>query len=569
MPGQLRQLRAHGRRYGIAPDAHELGHGVGGHVVGPDRVALAIARVRVVRIESAAQHPADDAHLRLCHRDHVRTLTVDAVLVRERLRRPVDLDAGVEQLVDHLRHGQRVVLLGGDYVGLHLGRRAALGLAPGLQMGVPEQRLAVAARLINERPRGNLLVLDDVADAPPPALPEAWHRRLGVVGRQAAGAAADLIAVHEDRRRQPRAGRFGQHSGDVVERGNPVEAHVAPPRVDGRADDAGLAGLFELVAHVAAVPAHLAPHERIGIRPDRLGVRRDRDARTAAAHLVMVHVGLGCPVAKENLRGVLRLDHVLHERVAVVVVPHVLLVEPRKGRRFVLGAGVLHVPVGYHLRPVRVEGRDDDLDDVVERAPRVLVVAREALVQVLGGGLGRGDLTRMQRETLHDHGAAVRDELPHVRLRQAARIRQPGVGPPEALEPGEIGRRRDEKREKRLPLGGRTQFHHLHPVGALLEQPVVGDEPVPTHKLAVGAHLVAEMLLGGGEPWCLRRPGASQQTRPGQEERQQERGSTKAWASHRKLLCDDGGAPPGRGDGGQLKRDEASAVDDRRRRADR
>ena len=174
--------------------------------------------------------------------------------------------------------------------------------------------------------------------------------------------------MHEHRRRQPRARRFGQHAGDVVERRDPVEAHVAPAGIDRRSDHAGLAGGFELVAHVRAPPRHLAPHQRIAIGTDRLGVRRDVEARVAAAHLVMIDVGLRHPVAVHQLAEVLRLGQVQREAVAVVVVAGVLLVEPRQAGRFVRRADVLHVPVGDHLRAVRIDRRHDDADDVVEDA---------------------------------------------------------------------------------------------------------------------------------------------------------------------------------------------------------
>ena len=172
------------------------------------------------------------------------------------------------------------MLPGGKHVGLDRPVCAALGLSRALQVHVPEHRFAMPRREINRCPRRDLLLLDDVADAPPAARPEAGHVDLRLVRRQIARAAAQLIGMQEHRRGEPRAGRFGQHAGDVVERRDPVEAHVAPARIDRVADDAGLA--FGLEASCPCVrPTTRSRATRSGRHQDEAAPRRAgcRDAR--------------------------------------------------------------------------------------------------------------------------------------------------------------------------------------------------------------------------------------------------------------------------------------------------
>ena len=108
---------------GIHPDAHELGHGVGRGVIGPERSAVAAPGPLVVGVERAAEQVSDEAHLGLGQRNHVGTCTVRHVAHREGLARLEDLDVGQQERVDHLRCGQRVVLVAGNDVGLWESRR--------------------------------------------------------------------------------------------------------------------------------------------------------------------------------------------------------------------------------------------------------------------------------------------------------------------------------------------------------------------------------------------------------------------------------------------------------------
>ena len=201
---------------------------------------------------------------------------------------------------------------------------------------------------------------------------------------------------------------------------------MAPAGIDRGADDAGLARGLELGAHVAAEPGDLAPHQRIAIGTNRLGVRRDEEARVAAAHLVMIHVGLRQPVAIHQLADVLRLRQVEREAVAVVVVAGVLLVQPRQVRTpraacrriFMYQSAIICVPSGL------IDG-STMLITLSRIAHRLFVGAGQAVVDELGGRLRRRHFGRVQREALDRDGLAVGDSFFTSASGHAARIGEP------------------------------------------------------------------------------------------------------------------------------------------------
>ena len=215
---------------------------------------------------------------------------------------------------------------------------------------------------------------------------------------------------------------------------------MAPAGIDGGADNPGLARRLEMVAHVRPPPRHLAPDERVAIRANRLGVRRDVEAGVVAAHLVMIDVGLWQPLAIHQAPEMLRLRKVQREAVAIVVVPGVFLVEPGQVRRFVFGADILHVPVGDHLRPIRIDGRHDDADHVVEDLRGFGFGASDAVVDELSRRLRRRNLARVEGKGLDDHRLAFRGQLASFGFAQSSWVSQPRVDLLVVIELAEIGR---------------------------------------------------------------------------------------------------------------------------------
>ena len=176
-----------------------------------------------------------------------------------------------------------------------------------------------------------------------------------------------------------------------------------------------------------AVPAQLAPEERVGEGPHRLGVRRQENARAVAAHVVVIDVGLGPPVREQDLGHVLRVRHVGLKGVAVVVVAGVLLIQPRRIGALVLRAELLVVPVGDHDFAVRIEAGHLDEDDVVEDALGLFVLAGEQIVGQLGRHLGAADFGGVHAHGLADDRLALVHQGAGLRLGQAARIADSGV----------------------------------------------------------------------------------------------------------------------------------------------
>ena len=80
---------------------------------------------------------------------------------------------------------------------------------------------------------------------------------------------------------------------------------------------------------------------------------------------------------------VLRLRLCGHEEVAIVIVADVLLIQPRQlGQRTLLRIRIAHVPVGHEIVAVWIRMDEED-DDVVENAFRLVVVAADHLVDHL------------------------------------------------------------------------------------------------------------------------------------------------------------------------------------------
>ena len=138
--------------------------------------------------------------------------------------------------------------------------------------------------------------------------------------------------------------RIAEDVGEIEEAGIPVvEAHAM--------HRAGHAVLVQIGGHVDAEHVEPARHQRMNVARDRLGERRDEDARGERRRLVMAVENHRIPF-QFRARHVARFQHVVHVAVAVVVVADVFLVEIGQGRDFVRRAEILAIP-GDHLVPAR------------------------------------------------------------------------------------------------------------------------------------------------------------------------------------------------------------------------
>ena len=194
----------------------------------------------------------------------------------------------------------------------------------------------------------------------------------------------------------------------------------------------------------------------------------------------------------------LRLVH--HVEVAVVVVPDVLLVEPRDiGGAALLRFGVPHVPVGDQLHAVRVGVHRQD-DHVAEDAHRLLIGLAGELVDGLDELLGAEHLGGVQAAVDPDHGLAFLRQRARLLVGQALGLGQPARDLAVAVQLLEVLGRRDDRHQLVAALGGLADALDDHPVGLRIELAHVLGELRVVRQHVVGANLVAEELLGCGDP---------------------------------------------------------------------
>ena len=130
-------------------------------------------------------------------------------------------------------------------------------------------------------------------------------------------------------------------------------------------------------------------------------------------------------------------------------------------------------------------------------AHRLLVGARQAVVDELGGRLRRRDFGRMQREALDGDRLAFGDELPALRPR-GSRADRPAARSIWRYCSSFARLAGDEMKSAMYgrPSLDLAELDQLHAVRALGEQLVVLEQLVPVGELAIGAHLEAEELFG-------------------------------------------------------------------------
>ena len=146
-----------------------------------------------------------------------------------------------------------------------------------------------------------------------------------------------------------------------------------------------------------------------------------------------------------------RLDHVEHVAVAVVVVADVLLVQPRHRRDLERRADVAAIPLGDHLLPIRVDGRPQQQDDVLEHVRVLRVVGlRQQVVGQLHRVLRAGDLARVQPAVDVDDGLALARQLAGIGLAQPGGMGQPPRDLAVAIDLRQVGGRGDGGQSSRF-----------------------------------------------------------------------------------------------------------------------
>ena len=278
-------------------------------------------------------------------------------------------------------------------------------------------------------------------------------------------------------------GHLRQEAGDVLPPGGVLRA-ARPVRVEDVAvDDPALAGLLEAEGHVRPDEVHVAPDEGVDVGVDRLRVGRHEDPRAGRAHLVLVEPDLREPLVVDGPRDGLRLLLREHEPVAVVVVAHVVVVEPRHPPALVLRAEVLPVPLGLHHQAVGIEGGDEEEHHLVQPPPRLRVLRRGQRVRPLHRHLRRADLGRMDVAGDEEEDLPLADEGVCLRLGEP-----PGVGDLpgdllEALLARDVRLGRDRGKEEVLAERRLAEDLDLDPRRGRVERLEVGEDlPVVGHR---------------------------------------------------------------------------------------
>ena len=321
-------------------------------------------------------------------------------------------------------------------------------------------------------------------------------------------------------RRGPAPLRLGPEGGDVLERRGVVDVAGIPRVVAGaHVSGANLAFRIELARDRHADHVQLARHDVGGVQGDRLGERRQPDARRKRRRLV-VHVDdVRFPLPPGVFHDP-RLDHVEHVAVAVVVVADELLVEAghRLARR--RRAGALHVPLRSHLVAVWIDRRPQHQDDVAEHLLDVLVFGVETRQQVVEQQrrvLGAGELRRVQAAVDVDERLAFTRQPAGLLIGQSFRMRQPARDLTVAVDALEILLRRHQREVIGPPLRRGAGFDQPHVVRCGVDFLEVVDHLVVRGELVVGARLEAEDGRRRRQP-ALRGKGDGEQGARGRRE---------------------------------------------------
>ncbi len=123
------------------------------------------------------------------------------------------------------------------------------------------------------------------------------------------------------------------------------------------------------------------------VRVHRIGVGGHEDSRPASAHLVLVEIDLRVCRVVHHFHPVPSFYKVGLEEVPVVVVARVVVVKPWHTGPLIVGADIALVPVGNQNLAVRIRGRHEHCDHVVQNLTCYLIFRAGESVYQLNAGL--------------------------------------------------------------------------------------------------------------------------------------------------------------------------------------
>ena len=402
-------------------DAEQVRQRPAGNVVG--LVGRTLGKLSEVRVILDREELADEVGEGLIHGDDPGAVLVADPVVHDAGRQLVYLDAIEGEPPEHLHRRHRIALLLGDEETVGRLLPELLDDVASCLVAVVEDVVLVLGCEIEHRERRRQHVVDRIGQMPPAAGPGAGVERLGP---QVAAARRKVLHRVQAGRTPVRQRGLGEERRHVVEVVGVVQ-EAGVPVVEARPHvrSAHLAALLERLCHRHAHQVDGPPHQRMYVARDRLGERRDPDARRKRRRLVVVVEKLRLPLAHDPGDRP-RLDHVDHVAVAVVVVADVLLVELRQPGDLERRSEVLLIPIGDHVLAVGVDREPEHQDHVVEdRRDLRIVIAGDQVVGELDGVLGVGHLGGVQPAVDVDERLPFLRELPRLIVGQALRMREP------------------------------------------------------------------------------------------------------------------------------------------------
>jgi len=239
----------------------------------------------------------------------------------------VTAHAAERDATEHLDGGDRIALLLRNEIGVRRLLPAERDLIASRLVAIEEQRVLVLRGELEHRQRRRFHVVHRIPQ--PPGSRRPWARVQALRPQFAHGVREVVDRVFVGRRVLEER-RLGPERRDVLE----VRGIVHVPWIPGvergaHVRGADLAVLFEPLRDGHPDHVHFARHEVRRVGADRLREGRQPDAGRKRAGLMVDVDDLRLPLPPRVLEHA-RLDHVQHVGVTVVVVPDVLLIQPRQ-----------------------------------------------------------------------------------------------------------------------------------------------------------------------------------------------------------------------------------------------
>ncbi len=319
-------------------------------------------------------------------------------------------------------------------------------------------------------------------------MPRASQPGRGIV--HAAARLANGVDGEGDRRAESRARGLGEDADHVVPRGCRAKAAVPPEVVGLLMRDPRHAGVVQCGRHLRADEIHPRNQGGIEIRIDGILERRDEETHAVRAHLVHVVYDLREPFLVQHACDETRLDLRQHEPVAVVVVAHVLMVQPRQRAALVARALVPPVPAHDRVEAVGIHRRNHQHNHGVEQPAQCGIGGQP--IGECHPHLTRRHFRGMDVAADQDHSGLPAAEVRERRIRELSRVREQPLGPFDLGEALLIGRCGDRHQEKRSALGRAAQGIDAHIATLLCQTIHVPADLLPIREHRVGAGFETE-----------------------------------------------------------------------------